>query len=120
MFQSFQMLLEYALTQPDAPVSRLQLITKEELHRIVNELNQTQFDFPREKCIHQLFEEQVEQTPDAVALFRNDTSITYFELNRRANVLAKHLQTLGVGPEVRVGIFMEKSLEIVESLIGCI
>jgi amino acid adenylation domain-containing protein len=118
MFQSFQMLLEDAMIHPDHPVSRLQLMTKEEHHHIVNELNQTKLDFPREKCIHQLFETQVDKTPAAVAIIQDDTSITYFELNRRANVLAKHLQVLGVGPEVRVGIFMEKSSEIVEALLA--
>jgi amino acid adenylation domain-containing protein len=118
MFQSFQMLLKDAITHPETPVSRLQLITKEEQHRIVNELNQTKLDFPREKCLHQLFEAQVEQTPVAVALIQDDITITYFELNRRANVLAGHLQTLGVGPGARVGIFMEKSFEIVEALLA--
>ena len=118
MFQSFLMFLEYASTQPDSPISKLQLVTQEELHRIVYELNQTQFDFPREKCIHQLVEEQVEQTPDAIAIIHDQTQITYSELNRRANALARHLQELGVGPEIRVGILMKKSLEIVESLLG--
>jgi non-ribosomal peptide synthetase component F len=108
MFQSFQMLLEGAMTHLDYPVSKLQLMTQEEQHRIVNELNQTKLDFPREKCIHQLFETQVEKTPGAVAIIQDDTTISYFELNRRANVLAKHLQALGVGPGVRVGIFMER------------
>jgi amino acid adenylation domain-containing protein len=118
MFQSFKMLLEDAMTHLDSPVSRLQLMTKEEQHYIVNELNQTKLDFPSEKCIHQLFETQVEKTPGAVAIIQDDTTITYFELNRRANVLAKHLQALGVEPGVRVGIFMEKSSEIVEALLA--
>jgi amino acid adenylation domain-containing protein len=118
MFQSFQMLIEDAMIRPDSPVSGLQLMTQEEQHHIVNELNQTKLDFPRGKCIHQLFETQVEKTPEAVAIIQDDTAVTYFELNRRTNVLAKHLQTLGVGPEVRVGIFMEKSSKIVEALLA--
>ena len=118
MFQSFLMFLEYASTQPDSPISKLRLVTQEELHRIVYERNQTRLDFPREKCIHQLIEEQVEQTPDAIAIIHDQAQITYSELNRRANALAKHLQELGVGPEIRVGILMRKSLEIVESLLG--
>ena len=118
MFRSFQMLLEDAMTHLEYPVSRLQLVAKEEQHRIMNELNQTGFDFPRGKCMHHLFEAQVEQTPDAVAIIQNDTAITYFELNHRTNVLASHLRTLGVGPEVRVGIFMEKSSEIIEALLA--
>ena len=118
MFQAFQMLLEDAMIHLESPVSRLQLMTKEEQYYIVNELNQTKLDFPREKCIHQFFEIQVEKTPDAVAIIQDDNSITYFELNRRANVLAKHLQQLGVEPGVRVGIFMAKSSTMVEALLA--
>ncbi len=70
------------------------------------------------KCIHQLFEAQVEQTPDAVAVVFEHESLTYRQLNSRANVLAHHLQTLGVGPEVLVGICMERSLEMIVGLLG--
>lgn len=118
MFRSFQMLLEDAIAQPDCPISRLQLVSENELHRLVDELNQTQMVYPRKKCVHQLLEEQVEKTPDAVALIHDHTSITYLELNQRANMLARRLQSLGVGADVRVGIFMERSLEIVEALLG--
>jgi amino acid adenylation domain-containing protein len=118
MFRTFLMFLEDASTHPDSPISTFQLVTQEERHHIVYGLNQTQFDFPREKCIHQLIEEQVERTPDAIAIIHDQTQITYSELNRRANGVAKHLQELGVGPEIRVGILMKKSLEIVESLLG--
>jgi amino acid adenylation domain-containing protein len=118
IFQSFQMLLEDAMIHPEYPVSRLQIVTKEEHHLIVDELNQTKFDFPREKCIHELFETQVEQTPGAVAVIHDDITITYFELNRRANVLASHLRALGVGRGVKIGIFMEKSVEMVEALLA--
>ncbi|MBZ5859379.1 non-ribosomal peptide synthetase [Flavihumibacter profundi] len=118
MFRSFQMLLEEVIAQPDCPISRLQLVDKNELHRLVYGLNQTQLDFPREKCLHQLFEEQVEQTPDAIAVIHDHNSLTYRELNQRANVLANHLVGLGVGPDIRVGIFMERSLGIVEALLA--
>ena len=118
MFRSFQMLLEDAVAKPDCPISRLHLVTKEELHHIVFGLNRTLLDFPREKCIHEIFEEQVERTPHAVAVIYDHTSITYLELNRRANVLAGYLQALGVGPGIRVGILMKKYLEIVEVLLA--
>ncbi|MEO8414896.1 MAG: amino acid adenylation domain-containing protein [Ginsengibacter sp.] len=118
MFRFFHLLLEYALTQPDSPISKLPLVTQEELHRIVYEFNQTFLDFPREKCIHQLIEKQVKQTPDAIAIIHDKTQMTYSELNRRANRLAKYLQDLGVGPEIRVGILMKKSIGIVETLLG--
>jgi amino acid adenylation domain-containing protein len=118
MFQSFKRLLEHAVSQTDCPISRLQLIDKAEVNRLVFDMNQTQLDFPREKCVHQLFEAQVELTPDAVAIIHDHTSITYLQLNQRANMLARHLKLLGVGPDIRVGVFMEKSLEIAEALMG--
>ncbi len=118
MFGSFQMLLQGALAKPDCPISGLKIVTEEELRHIIYGLNQTQIDFPRDKCLHQLFEEQVQKTPGAVAVIYHDTSITYLELNHRANRLARHLQLLGVGPGIPVGIFMEKTLEIAETLLG--
>jgi amino acid adenylation domain-containing protein len=118
MFQSFQMLLEDAMIRPDHPVSKLQLMTKQEQHRIVYEMNKTKANFPREKCIHQLFETQAEETPDAIAVIYDDTKMTYLELNCRSNVLAKHLQSLGAGPGVRIGILMDKSFKIVEALFA--
>lgn len=118
MFRAFEMLLLDAIAQPHCPVSRLQLVDKDELHHLVFGLNQTQFDFPRDLCVHQLFEMQAAQTPEAVAVIYEDISITYSELNRRANARARRMQSLGVGPDIRVGIFMEKSLAIVEALLG--
>ncbi|MDB4286020.1 amino acid adenylation domain-containing protein [bacterium] len=118
MFQSFHMFLEYISIQPESPISKLQLSTPDELHRMVYEPNQTQLDFPRSSCIHQLIEKQVKQTPDAIAIVHDQTQLTYSELNRRANSLARHLQELGVRPEIRVGVLMKKSTEIVEALLG--
>jgi amino acid adenylation domain-containing protein len=82
------------------------------------EWNDTQADYPKDKCIHQLFEAQVERTPDAVAVVYEDKQLTYRELNARANQLAQYLQKLGVGPEVLVGIFVERSLEMMVGLLG--
>src|SRR6185369_15503372 len=75
-------------------------------------------DYPKDKCIHQLFEEQVERTPDAIALEFEDQQITYRELNRRANQLAHYLITLGIGPETLVGICVDRSVEMVVGLLG--
>lgn len=118
IFKSYQLILEAALTQPDSPISKLKFAPQDEIDNLVHGLNQTQFDFPREKCMHQLFEEQVEKTPDAVALIYNETSLSYRELNKRANVRARHLQELGVGPKVRIAILMERSLELLETLLS--
>jgi aspartate racemase len=82
------------------------------------ERNQTAQDYPRDRCVHQLFEEQVERTPDAVAVVFEDRSLTYRELNARANKLGHHLRSLGVGPDVLVGLCVERSLEMVVALLG--
>jgi amino acid adenylation domain-containing protein len=89
-----------------------------ERHQLLVEWNNTQADTPADKCIHHLFEEQVERFPDNIAAVFGDERLTYGELNERANQLAHHLQTLGVGPEVLVGLCMERSLEMVVGLLG--
>lgn len=118
MFRSYQLLLDDIIVNADRPASQLQIISEEEHHHLINKLNQSQVDFPKEKCVHQLFELQVEKTPDAVAVIHGNTAITYSDLNRRANKLALHLKSVGVGPGICVGILMERSLEIVEALLG--
>jgi amino acid adenylation domain-containing protein len=75
-------------------------------------------DYPKDKCIHELFEDQVERTPDAVAVVFEDQQFTYGELNTRANQLAHYLRKLGVGPEVLVGICLERSIEMIVGLLG--
>ncbi|MCI0551725.1 MAG: amino acid adenylation domain-containing protein, partial [Anaerolineae bacterium] len=89
-----------------------------ERHQLLVEWNDTQTDYPADKCIHHLFEEQVERFPDNIAAIFGDEQLTYRELNQRANQLAHHLQTLGVGPEVLVGLCVERSLEMVVGLLG--
>src|SRR4029453_10656490 len=95
----------------------LPLLTKTERQQLV-EWNDTKTDYPQDRCIHQLFEAQVERTPDAVAVVCEGQQLTYQELNRRTNQLAHHLRELGVGPEVMVAICMERSLETVIGLLG--
>ncbi len=89
-----------------------------ERHKILVEWNNTQTDYPKDKCIHQLFEAQVQRTPNAIAVVFEDQQLTYHELNRRANQLAHHLHSLGVGPEVIVGICIDRSLDMVVGLLG--
>lgn len=81
-------------------------------------INDTQVDYPQDFCIHQLFEEQVERTPDAVAVVFENQQLTYHQLNSRANQLAHYLRSLGVGADVLVGICVERSLEMVVGLLG--
>ncbi|MET0622967.1 MAG: amino acid adenylation domain-containing protein [Pyrinomonadaceae bacterium] len=113
-----QTLLEGAAARPDTPVSRLPLLTEVELHRLLSEWNATAADYPRDSSVHELFERQARETPEAVALVSGEERLTYAELNRRANQLARHLSTLGVGPEVRVGLMLERSSEMVVALLG--
>jgi non-ribosomal peptide synthetase component F len=80
--------------------------------------NETHVDYPNDGCFHQLFEVQVEETPDVVALVSEREQLTYRELNERANQLGNYLRTLGVGPEVLVGICMERSVEMIVGLLG--
>jgi len=118
MAGSYQTLLEGILTNPEDRVSALPLLTQAERHQLLVEWNDTKVEYPFDKCIHQLFEEQVELTPDSEAVLFEDKQLTYRELNQRANCLAHHLRTLGVGPEVLVGICVERSLEMVVGLLG--
>ena len=111
-------LLEEALTEPNRPVSRLPMLSTVERQQLLVEWNVTEREYPRDKCIHRLFEEQAERTPDAVAAVFEKNSLTYRELNDRANRLAHHLRSLGVGPDVLVGLCVERSLEMVVALLG--
>lgn len=114
----FRTLAESIIADPQKAVSRLQLLTDVEQHQILTEWNDTRADFPRDKCIHQLFEAQVAKTPDAVAVVCEDRRLTYRELNARSNQLARHLRSLGIGPDVLVGICVERSVEMIVGLLG--
>jgi amino acid adenylation domain-containing protein len=118
MARHFQTLLEAIAANPIQPISQLPLLTETECHQLLVEWNNTFAEFPQDKCIHQLFEEQVERSPDAVALVFEGTELTYLQLNARANQLAHYLLSLGVEPEVLVGICVERSLEMVVGLLG--
>ncbi len=114
----FQTLLEGIVTNAQQKISELPLLMESERHQLLVEWNNTQANYPQDKCIHQLFEEQVEKTPDAVAVIFENQQLTYQELNNRANQLAHYLQTLGVKPETLVGICIERSLEMLIGLLG--
>ncbi|WP_375492692.1 amino acid adenylation domain-containing protein [uncultured Nostoc sp.] len=114
----FVTLLESIVANPKERISQLPMLTQVEQHQLLVEWNNTQADYPCDKCIHQLFEEQVERTPDAVAVVFENQQLTYHQLNCRANQLAHYLQSLGVKPDVLVGICVERSLEMVVGLLG--
>ena len=114
----FQTLLEGIVANPQQPIAQLPLLTATEREQLLVEWNDTHTEYPQDKCIHSLFEEQVERTPDAVAVVFKEQQLTYRQLNNRANQLAHYLQKLGVGSEVLVGICVDRSLEMMVGLLG--
>ncbi|CAK0764242.1 hypothetical protein CCP3SC5AM1_370001 [Gammaproteobacteria bacterium] len=120
----FQILLTGIVANPNQPIQQLPLLTTAERHQILVKWNGTVIDplqsniLDFEKGIHQLFEEQVERTPDHIAVVFEERQLTYVELNQRANQLAHHLQTLQVGPDVLVGICAERSFDMIVGILG--
>ncbi|MBD2339549.1 amino acid adenylation domain-containing protein [Calothrix sp. FACHB-156] len=113
----FETLLQGIVANPNQTIAKLPILPPVE-QQLLAVWNQTQTNYPQDKSIHQLFEEQVARTPDAVALVFQGQQLTYQELNTRANQLAQYLQTLGVGADVLVGICVERSLEMVVGILG--
>ena len=114
----FEVLLHGIVTNPDGDIARLPLLPDKERQQVLIEWNDTDGEYPRDLCLHQLFETQVERTPDAVALVFEEHRLTYRELNQRANRLAHLLRQRGVGPEAVVAIFLDPCLEMVVGLLG--
>ncbi|MFP2932273.1 condensation domain-containing protein, partial [Pyxidicoccus sp. 3LG] len=111
-------LLEGALARPDAPLAGLPLLAKQERQRVLVEWNDTRVEYPRESAIHALFEEHVALRPDAVALESASEKLTYRQLDARANQLAHALRRMGVGPDARVALCLERSVDLVVSVLA--
>ena len=107
-----------AAAAPSASLGRISLLSAEERQRVLFEWNATAGPVAGEPCVHQQFERQVERTPDATALVFRGQSLSYRELDRRANQLAVYLRELGVGPDVPVGVCTERSLEMMVATLG--
>ncbi|MFK8185398.1 MAG: amino acid adenylation domain-containing protein [Phormidesmis sp.] len=116
--QHFSILLQGIVEKPETPITHLPLLAEREQHQILVEWNSTQASYLNNQCLHQLFEAQAERTPEALAVTFEGQQLTYRELNTKANQLAHHLQSLQVGPEVLVGICLERSIEMLVSLLG--
>ncbi|WP_144028932.1 non-ribosomal peptide synthetase, partial [Paenibacillus tyrfis] len=110
--------IDAILENPEAKLSSAGMITPQEEEQILTVFNDTKADYPREKTIHQLLEEQAERTPEQVAVVFEETRLTYRELNERANRLARTLRAGGVKPEQIVGLMVERSLEMVVGICG--
>ena len=117
MLAHFRVLLEGVIAHPEHRLSELPLLTREEWSQL-RQWNDTRREYPGDRCVQELFEEQVRRTPQSVALVFGDEQLKYYELNRRANQLAHYLRTMGVGPEVLVGIYLERSVQQIVALLA--
>lgn len=118
MMGHLQTLLSAAVEDPDNPVSDIPMLTTAERNQLLVDWNKTAKPFQHDKCIHQLFEEQVVRTPQAIAAVCGNKHITYEQLNRLANQLAHYLQKKGIGPDIFVGICLHRSLDMLVGLLG--
>jgi amino acid adenylation domain-containing protein/non-ribosomal peptide synthase protein (TIGR01720 family) len=117
MLQHFEQLLAGMATNAQQQLAELQLLTEAETQQL-GEWNYTQTAYPSNSCVHELIEAQAARTPDAIAVVSGKEKITHAELNSKANQLARHLRSLGVGPNVLVGICVERSIEMLVGLLG--
>jgi len=118
LLHHFQTLLEGIIADPEARIADLSLLTESEQQQLLNDWNDTRQPFRQDLCIHELFELQAAKNPNATAVVFEDEQLSYEELNRRANRLAHQLRELGVGPEKRVGVLIERSLEMALAVLG--
>ena len=118
MNKALDCLVEALERTPVLPVRNLDVLPETERRQVVDEWNATETEYPSEKCVHELFEEQVARTPEATAVVFGEESLTYSELNVRANRLAHKLLELGVKPDSLVAICVERSLEMIVGLLG--
>jgi amino acid adenylation domain-containing protein len=115
---NWQVLLQSIVSAPQQALAELPMLAEEERQYVLTAWNESERVYPVEGCLHTLFEIQATRTPEAVALLFGQERLTYHELNERANQLARHLRKLGVGPEVMVGMYVERSLETVVGILG--
>jgi non-ribosomal peptide synthetase component F len=121
LFGCFQTLLESIAGQPDRPdrpMAQLELLTPAERHQLIAGWNQTWSDYPRDRTIPRLFEEQALRSPQAIAVSFEGRTLTYEQLDERANQLAHRLQRAGVGADTLVGLCLDRSVELIVALLG--
>jgi amino acid adenylation domain-containing protein len=118
MLGHLERVLEQVAADADVRLSRLDLLGEAERALVLEEWNRAEAEVPTDRCIHQLFEAQAGRTPGAVAVVHRGERLTYAELNARANRLAHHLRARGVGPDMRVGVCVERGVEMMVGLLG--
>jgi amino acid adenylation domain-containing protein len=118
MLEHYRTLLECMAASPDERLANLSMLSAAERHQVLVEWSGTATDYPRDRCIHELFQEQAQRTPDAVAVVTDEAQLTYGELNQRANRLAWYLRECGVARQTPVGLCVERSAEMVIGMLG--
>jgi amino acid adenylation domain-containing protein/non-ribosomal peptide synthase protein (TIGR01720 family) len=118
MANHYEQLLLSITADPDQRISHLSMLTNIERYELIYTWNRTDTDYASESCIHHLFEAQAECRPEAIALISEDLHLTYIQLDRRANQVARYLGSLGVGPETRVGVSLDLALESIVAMMG--
>src|SRR5438045_1160597 len=116
--EHFSNLLRSVATDPDRPISRAGLLEQVEQRKLLVEFNANEAQFPAGLCMHNLFEQSVERTPDATAVVCGSERTSYRELNERANKIAHYLIKLGAGPDVLVGVFLERNSDLLPAILG--
>ncbi len=118
MYRHLENIIQAVTENIDIKLSQVDMLTEEERQQILIDFNNTKADYPKDKTIHQLFEEQAEKTPDNIAVVYEDKSLTYRELNERANQVARVLRNKGVSTDNIVAIMVEKSLDMIVGIMG--
>ncbi len=118
MADHFQTLLESIVDNPECPIADLPLLSKKQQHVRLTQWNDTAAEYPRKLCLHEMIEAQVRQTPDAIAIECNGQQLTYCQLDRQSNQLAHNLAKLDVGPDVLVGVYLDRSIQMMVGLLG--
>lgn len=118
MARHFEELLASVIKNPQQPIAALSMLSKKEHHILVNEWNNSATQYPKDRCIHQLFEQQAAQQPNAIALVYRDQKMTYHELEVMANQLSHYLIANGIQPDMPVGLYLERSADMVIGLLG--
>src|SRR5262249_13560496 len=118
MARHYEKVVEQVIRDAEHRIGEIELLSEAEKRQIVAEGNQTERPYPQNRCIHDLFAEQAGRAPDRIALISDQESLSYGELNRRANQLGHYLQRLGVGPDVRVGFCLESLAGMMTATLG--
>ncbi len=118
MADHFQTLLEGIVNNPECPIADLPLLSKQQQHVRLTQCNDTVAEYPRSMCLHEMFEAKAQESPNAIAIECNGQQLTYCQLDRQSNQLAQNLVKLDVGPDVRVGVYLDRSIQMMVGMLG--